>query len=35
MESGTIAIIYAILDSVLVMFVNAYVVEKRIAKYEI
>jgi uncharacterized membrane protein len=32
MESGTIAIIYAILVSVLVMFVNAYVVEKRIEK---
>jgi O-antigen/teichoic acid export membrane protein len=32
MESGTIAIIYAILVSVLVMFVNAYVVEKRIER---
>jgi O-antigen/teichoic acid export membrane protein len=35
MGSGAIAIIYAILVSVLVMFVNAYVVEKRIKKYEI
>jgi hypothetical protein len=34
-NSGAIAIIYAILASVLVMFVNAYVVEKRIEKYEI
>ncbi len=32
MESGAIAIIYAILASVLVMFVCAYVVEKRITK---